>query len=112
MKFVSFSYLGGTVGSVITFPLCGESIAFLSLSFFPIKCEHSCPPCHSSLLFISGIIIHNMSWVWVFYSTAALTILWSLLWFTFMFDFPEDDPYISGELSFRLHHHSQMPRRA
>ena len=53
-----------------------------------------------------------MSWVWVFYSTAALTILWSLLWFTFMFDFPEDDPYISGELSFRLHHHSQMPRRA
>ena len=53
-----------------------------------------------------------MSWVWVFYSTAGLTVLWALLWLLFMFDFPEDDPYISGEPLFKLHHGDQMPRRA
>ena len=78
MRFVSFSYLGGTFGSVITFPLCGESVLVLL---------NLCP----------GIIIKYTSWVWVFYSTAIVTFVWFVLWIVFFHDFPEDDPFISGE---------------
>jgi len=63
-KFVTFAFNGGTVGAVITFPLC-------------------------------GIIIENSSWVWVFYVSAILTLVWGLLWFLFMHDLPESDPFIS-----------------
>jgi len=63
-KFVTFAFNGGTVGAVITFPLC-------------------------------GIIIENSSWVWVFYVSAILTLVWGSLWFIFMYDLPESDPFIS-----------------
>jgi len=63
-RFVTFAFNGGTVGAVITFPLC-------------------------------GIIIENTSWVWVFYVSAILTLVWGLLWFLFMYDLPESDPFIS-----------------
>ena len=68
-KFVSFSYLGGTFGSVVTFPLV-------------------------------GYIVKYTSWVWVFYVTAIITFVWFLLWQVFLADFPEDDPFISGKLTF------------
>jgi len=63
-RFVTFAFNGGTVGAVITFPLC-------------------------------GIIIENTSWVWVFYVSAILTLVWGLLWFLFMYDLPESDPFIT-----------------
>jgi len=63
-KFVTFAFNGGTVGAVVTFPLC-------------------------------GIIIENSSWAWVFYVSAILTLVWGLLWFLFMSDLPESDPFIS-----------------
>jgi len=81
-KFVTFAFNGGTVGAVITFPLC-------------------------------GIIIENSSWVWVFYVSAILTLAWGSLWFLFMYDLPESDPYISVAekkliLSERSYNPSQM----
>jgi len=63
-KFVSFTRLGGVVGSIIIFPL-------------------------------ADIIIDNFSWVWVFYSSAILTLVWAALWFAFAYDLPEIDPFIS-----------------
>ena len=45
---------------------------------------------------ISGIIVDNTSWVWIFYGSAALTFLWAGLWVIFFYDMPEDDPFITG----------------
>ena len=66
-KFVSFTRLGGVVGSIIIFPLAGLS----NLSF--LKQAHFSEPFQ-----LSGIIINNFSWVWVFYSSAILTLVWNL----------------------------------
>ncbi|XP_023347886.1 sodium-dependent phosphate transport protein 1 [Eurytemora carolleeae] len=58
--------MGGTFGTVVTYPLCGS-------------------------------ILTSLSWIWVFYITSILTGVWGVLWFFFMFDDPQEDPYSSDE---------------
>ena len=98
-KFVTFTYNGGTVGAIITFPLCGDhhhlvishrSFLLLSLSLSNFSISYQCQ-------ISSGIIVQNTSWVWIFYSSAILTFIWAGLWAIFFYDMPEDDPFITGK---------------
>ena len=98
---MTFTYNGGTVGAIITFPLCGR-ISHIPLRSItsPILKHHPAKITDHWYLHkkttISGIIVDNTSWVWIFYGSAALTFLWAGLWAIFFYDMPEDDPFITG----------------
>ena len=84
---MTFAFNGGTVGAVITFPLCGNiSIIITIYHHHFICCNNRFSILIRSVFFItnvfyddhqySGIIIENSSWVWVFYVSAILTLAW------------------------------------
>ena len=105
-KFVTFAFNGGTVGAVVTFPLCGITFILVTiisphlfLFFVNVKKglkiwdgnlifnwgEKLICLCKTKLTFnCLGIIIENSSWAWVFYVSAILTLVWvgriQLLW--------------------------------
>ncbi|KAK4293223.1 hypothetical protein Pmani_034057 [Petrolisthes manimaculis] len=65
-RFMSFTYMSNTLGTVITMPVCGFLIAWVG-------------------------------WPSVFYFSGTVAILWSILWFLFMFDTPAQHPRISPQ---------------
>ncbi|KAF4521620.1 hypothetical protein B566_EDAN006662, partial [Ephemera danica] len=63
-KFAS-TYMGNSVGTAVTFPLCGL------------------------LIYSFG------SWVWAFYVPAVLCLIWFVFWWFFVYDSPAKHPFIS-----------------
>lgn len=45
--------------------------------------------------FISGYIIDWFGWEWVFYITGILGFTWSVTWAVFVFDTPQEHPWIT-----------------
>ncbi|CAG0878608.1 unnamed protein product [Darwinula stevensoni] len=46
---------------------------------------------------ISGVIISNLGWEWVFYIIGIVSLIWFGLWMLLVFDTPEDNPYMSDK---------------
>lgn len=44
---------------------------------------------------MSGVIAERFNWDLIFYIYGSLGVLWFFLWIFFVFDKPDDDPYIS-----------------
>ena len=44
---------------------------------------------------LCGWILDTMSWDAVFYITGGITVVWAILWMSFVYDMPEVDPFIS-----------------
>ncbi|XP_074662009.1 sialin-like [Tubulanus polymorphus] len=61
--------------------------------------------------FISGILCQYVGWSSIFYVIGGLILMWSILWFTLVYDSPELHPRISpAERSFILANTSQAVR--
>ena len=80
--FISFAYVGGTFGSVITNPICGLIIAHLGW-----EVTLSTAPAFSSVVTFQA----------VFYVTGGISAGWCLLWLLVVSDSPEQSKLITSQ---------------
>ena len=102
LRFVSYAYMGGSVGTVLTYPFCGWLLSWAKWEVWTCLINHIFSPFY---LFRYCLTILQFShfwhhFQWVFYTTGGVTLLWSILWFSLVHDLPEDHPRFS--MSFQL----------
>ena len=82
--FVSFAYVGGTFGSIVTNPMCGAILATLGWEV-------------RSFIFIWFVSVMSLFVQAVFYITASITVVWCLAWFLMVVDKPEQSKLMTQE---------------
>ena len=95
--FVSFAYVGGTFGSIITNPMCGAILA--TLGWEVSYDEFSRTRYIGTLGYFVTTLMNNYRVFLkaVFYITASITVVWCLAWFLVVVDRPEQSRLMTQE---------------
>ena len=89
--FVSFAYVGGTFGSIITNPMCGAILATLG---WEVRWIAFCVSILRQTLLTCLLLSIVQA---VFYITAAVTVVWCVVWQLLAQDSPDTSSFISED---------------